>query len=119
MHRRVAAGATSIAPGDRRGAGAGRALLGSAVGVEERLEDPLALFRQQALALIVDLEEQPQRIARQPEQHVAAVGTELDGVVQDVGERLPQLALVAVAALRALDHELEVHAPRPCLGAHA
>src|SRR5882762_9965891 len=86
------------------------ALLAHPVGVEERLEDTLRLAGQEALALVVDLEEQPRRVARAAHQDVAAVRAELDRVVDQVGERLAQLAHVSEPVVLGLHPHLEVDA---------
>src|SRR6266850_568196 len=89
------------------------ALVAHPVGVEERVEDPLRLVRQHALALVVDLEHEPLRVSAHAQQHEAAVRAELDGVVGDVRQGLLQLPLVAPAGGgERVGHQLDGDAAR-------
>src|SRR5437773_951124 len=79
-----------------------------AIVLEERVEDLLRLVGEHAFALVVHLERELLAVGGDPHQHVAAVGAELDRVVDHVPQRLLELALVAPARLRkGIDGKLE------------
>ena len=84
-----------------------RALVADPIGVEERIEHLLRLVGEHPLALIVDLEIEPRRVARHAQQHVASVRAELDCVVDQIPDRLLQLALVAPPGRRMVDSQFE------------
>ena len=80
--------------------------------MEEGVEHLLALAGQEAFALVVHLEEQVRRVAAHAHQDLAPVRAELDGVIDEFGERLPQLVVVAEPLLERLDLHVEVDAAR-------
>src|SRR5205823_10949505 len=96
--------------------GARSALVAYAVGMEERFEDALRFVGEEAFALVVDLEDEPSVFGSHPHEDLAAVRAELDGVVDQVSERLAEFPDVAAADLARLLRDRQVYPARLGLG---